>query len=188
MAFGDVTRVAWAGCFGGADGSDGGAADCLALKGFAVTQLTLVEGVSVDVYNLHGEAGATQQDQDLSQADYEQLAAYIDEHSKGHAVLLGGDTNLHTNDGHPDGFGDADAKIWSAFLAATGLHDVCEVITHCESAIDKMALRSSAALTLQPLSHRLEKEKFRTPEGADLSDHLPLHVDVEWKAPAGKGQ
>ena len=32
--FGDVTRVMWPNCFGGADTSDGGAADCLAEKGF----------------------------------------------------------------------------------------------------------------------------------------------------------
>ena len=45
---GPVTRVAWDGCFGGADTSDNGAADCLAMKGFAVATITLANGVEVD--------------------------------------------------------------------------------------------------------------------------------------------
>lgn len=184
IAFGEVTRVAWEGCFGGLDRTDGGAADCLAFKGFAVTEVTLADGVTIDVYDLHGEAGGTQTDQDLSQADFAQLAAYIGERSKDRPVLIGGDTNLHTSDGHPDGHGDADAKIWSAFLSTTGLHDVCEVITDCESSIDKMAFRSTESLLLEPLSHVLEREKFRRSDGVDLSDHLPLAVEFEWSSAA----
>jgi hypothetical protein len=52
--FGEVDRVPWEHCFGGADTSDGGAADCLAMKGFTATTMTLAEGIEVDVYNLHG--------------------------------------------------------------------------------------------------------------------------------------
>ena len=61
--FGELTRVMWDNCFGGADTSDGGAADCLSQKGFSVATTTIAPGVEVDVYNLHGEAGNTPLDQ-----------------------------------------------------------------------------------------------------------------------------
>ncbi|MEZ5323300.1 MAG: endonuclease/exonuclease/phosphatase family protein [Microthrixaceae bacterium] len=95
IPMGDVTHTAWTGCFGGMDTSDHGAADCLATKGFAVTTITVADGVTIDVYDLHAEAGSSSKDQELQAADYRQLADYIDTHSKDHAIILGGDTNLH---------------------------------------------------------------------------------------------
>ena len=71
------------GCFGGFDTSDGGAADCLAMKGFARTTMTLAEGVEVDVYTLHAEAGGTATDQALQADDFDQLADFIEAHSAG---------------------------------------------------------------------------------------------------------
>lgn len=181
--FGEVTRVRWDGCFGGADQSRGGAGDCLSLKGFLVATVTLADGVEVDVYDLHGEAGSTPQDQELQAADYDQLAAFIEEHSAGHAVLLAGDTNLHTwttpDPDHPEGEGDL--AIWQAFLERTGLTDVCDAI-ECEdpSAIDKAAFRSDAGVTLEPLSHDNPTDVFVRDDGEPLSDHPPLAVTFRW--------
>ena len=85
LAFGPVTRTMWEQCHGdlsetvaeevlaatGADGVldgaglsdlnheiDGGSADCMAQKGFSLAQTDLASGVTVDVYNLHADAGA----------------------------------------------------------------------------------------------------------------------------------
>jgi hypothetical protein len=96
----DAERVPWDGCFGG---FDSGASDCLAMKGFLVTTLTLDDGVEIDLYNLHGEAGGGPEDQALQERDYQQLATYLAQRSAGRAVIVAGDTNLHTDREHPDG-------------------------------------------------------------------------------------
>lgn len=175
-------RIAWAGCFGGFDTSDGGAGDCLAMKGFSRTKLFLASGISVDLYTLHAEAGGTTTDQALQVDDYDQLADYIEAHSAGRPIILGGDTNLHTAGNHPDGSGGADAAIWQAFLARTGLVDTCTTAVGCTSpgSIDKLAVRDGAGVTLEATAHSFPTDRFRAPDGENLSDHPPLVVELDW--------
>ncbi|HEX6417865.1 MAG TPA: endonuclease/exonuclease/phosphatase family protein [Acidimicrobiales bacterium] len=183
LPFRGNTRVPWRGCFGGIDTSDGGAGDCLAMKGFAMVTLTLAEGVEVDLYNLHAEAGGTAEDQRLQEQGFDDLAAFIEERSAGRPVILGGDTNLHTAGDHPDAAGGADTEIWEAFLARTGLTDACTA-TGCDEpgAIDKIAYRSGDGVTLTATSHDFPRARFRSPAGDDLSDHPPLVVEIAWEA------
>ena len=175
--FRDMTRTAWEGCFGALGASDGGASDCGAMKGFSVAVHVLAPGVEVDVYDLHGEAGSTPTDQQLQENGYRQLATFINGFSTGHAIIMGGDTNLHTQATNPD------AAIWQQFLAATGLADVCQSV-ECgddQNRIDKFAYRSNDTVTITPLSHRFEREKFVRPgDGARLSDHDALAVRFRW--------
>lgn len=173
----DQERVPWEGCFGGFDTSDRGAADCLAMKGFAVATITL-GGVEVDVYSLHAEAGSSEEDQRLQTADYEQLAAFIAERSAGRPIILGGDTNLHIVD---DEDAAADGPIWSAFLEAAGLVDACDV-TSCSDPgiIDKVAVRGTDELELTVEAHEIPREAFVDEAGEPLSDHSPVHVTVGW--------
>jgi hypothetical protein len=179
----DTVRRAWSGCFGGFDTSDGGAGDCLAMKGFAMVRLALQPGVSVDLYTLHAEAGGTARDQELQAADFDLLADYIEQHSEGHAVILGGDTNLHTDSDHPDASGGADTEIWESFLERTGLTDACDALDCAETdSIDKIAVRGGDDVTLTPTSHDFPRERFTAPDGEDLSDHPPLVVEIEWVA------
>jgi hypothetical protein len=178
--FGQLTRVMWDNCFGGADTSDGGAADCLSQKGFSVATTAIAPGVQIDVYNLHGEAGNTPLDQQFRAADFEQLADFIAARSGGRAVIVGGDFNLNTDRA-------ADREVFDAFLAATGLTDVCGVLDCGDDAdrIDKFAFRSGAGVTIAPLTHRFERETFRRDDGAPLSDHDPLAVTFGWTARTG---
>jgi|RhiMethySRZTD1v2_1073278.scaffolds.fasta_scaffold00426_17 endonuclease/exonuclease/phosphatase (EEP) superfamily protein YafD len=181
LPFTGNTRVPWTGCFGGIDTSDGGAADCLAMKGFAMVTMTLPNGALVDVYTLHAEAGGTAADQALQVDDFDQLADFIATTSAGRAVIVGGDTNLHTNSTHPDGSGGADTVIWDDFLARTGLTDACDATGCAEtSSIDKIAYRSGDGVRLQATSHDMPRERFRAPDGDDLSDHPPLVVEFSW--------
>jgi hypothetical protein len=167
-----VEHVRWTECYGDAQT---GAGDCLATKGFTLTVHSFARGITVDVYNLHGEAGRTTEDLRLMQQGFEtELSAYVNAHSAGHAIILGGDTNLHT-DRSPDG------AIWQAFKTATGLVDVCDTIA-CgadSDQIDKFAYRSSTELAIEPLSHVFDRAKFSYSGGA-LSDHDALAVRFRW--------
>lgn len=179
--FAGEQRVPWTGCFGGLDTSDGGAADCLASKGFGMVRMTLADGVEVDVYTLHAEAGGTPDDQQLQVDDFAELAAFIADNSDGRAVILGGDTNLHTDSDHPDAGGDADTQIWADFISTTGLTDACAALGCDETdAIDKIAFRSGDGVALEATSHDFPRERFRDPAGEDLSDHPPLVVGFDW--------
>lgn len=177
--FGDITRVRWTNCFGGADTSDGGAGDCLSQKGFSVARTTFAEGVEVDVYNLHGEAGGTALDEQYRAEDYELLAGFMATYSAGRAVIVGGDFNLHTDE-------EPDSTVYDTFLSATGLTDVCEVVDCGADAdrIDKFAFRSGGGVALSALTHQFEREKFRRSDGEPLSDHAALAVTFEWTAAA----
>ncbi len=179
----DTVRVPWDSCFGE---FDSGASDCLAMKGFLMTRLELADGVVVDLYNLHGEAGGGPEDQALQVENYRQLAAYMATHSEGRAVIVGGDTNLHTDppgdDAHEDSAGGEDLEIWETFLDELGLTDACTA-TDCDEPgrIDKIAFRSGDGIELEALSHEFQTEVFVDEEGEDLSDHQALEVVFSWK-------
>lgn len=179
----DTDRVPWTECFGE---FDSGASDCLAMKGFLMTRVELAEGVVVDLYDLHGEAGGGEEDQALQGEDFEQLADYINENSQGNAVILGGDTNLHTDlpgeDAHEDSGDGEDLEIWDRFLDETGLTDACAA-TDCDDPgrIDKIAFRSDGGIELEALSHAFQTDVFVDEEGEDLSDHQALEVVFSWK-------
>lgn len=165
LPIGDLERVPWTGC-------GAASADCLALKGFAGTELSLAEGVAVDLYTLHVEAGG--EDSALRGDDLDQLAAHLAERSPG-AVVIGGDWNLEYAD-------DPDGDQLRAFLAETGLEDVCDVLD-CgadDDVIDRFLFRSDDVMTLTPMRHRFERETFVGPAGEPLSDHDPLAVDWSW--------
>lgn len=183
LPFTGNTRVPWTGCFGGADTSDGGAADCLAMKGFAMVTMTLADGAELDLYTLHAEAGGSPEDQRLQQQDFDELATFIEANSAGRAIVIGGDTNLHTDPAHPDAAGDADTEIWEGFLARTGLTDACAA-TDCPDtgSIDKIAFRSGDGVELTASAHDMPRERFTAPDGEDLSDHPPVVVDFTWQA------
>ncbi|MBI2921960.1 MAG: endonuclease/exonuclease/phosphatase family protein [Planctomycetes bacterium] len=167
--FDDFRRVPWR-TFG-----EGGA-DGLAMKGFAMARVGVAEGVTVDVYTLHADAGAAPADDAARRAGFEQLAAWMEERSAGRAVILGGDTNLHTR---PE---SADARIWSAFLVRTGLTDVCDTLDSGDrTRIDKFAFRAGDGVDLRPVSEAFESERFRDADGNPLSDHEALAVRWRWK-------
>jgi hypothetical protein len=180
LPFGPLERQRWAECFGDATT---GAADCLSLKGFTVATTTLADRVAVDVYNLHGEAGSTETDQRLQREDFEQLAAYIADHSQGRAIILGGDTNLHTDHEPEDPQDIQDSDIWAEFLQTTGLTDACDAVG-CDDPgrIDKFAFRGSDDVELTALSWMFETDTFQRDDGEPLSDHDPLAVRFAWTA------
>jgi|GEM_PF-1601260 len=171
--FADERQVRWPGCFGGI--LPPGAADCLSQKGFSVARQTIAEGVTLDVVNLHGEAGSTPEDEAWSEAGYRALAAYLNANHADRPLLVGGDFNLSP-------LTPTDLVRLEALKAATGLIDVCDVLD-CSSdpgAIDRFLFRPSADLDLEPTSWSVPRAQFSLPDGTPLSDHDPTVVELRW--------
>ncbi|MPY60553.1 jacalin-like lectin [Streptomyces spongiae] len=183
----DFERVRWNTC-------TFGSGDCLTPKGFTFMRERLAEGVYVDFYNLHTNAGSNDDDLAARRDNLSQLTGFITTHSAGNAVVVMGDTNTRYTRS-----GDTIAE----FAAANGLTDpwiqlirggvapakgsealVCDqtgttVPNDCE-VVDKILYRGSKLVSLNATSYNNEHSKFLTNGGLMLSDHDPLAVKFSW--------
>ncbi|MER6128019.1 jacalin-like lectin [Streptomyces sp. NPDC001795] len=181
----DFERVHWNSCQ-----VDSG--DCLTPKGFTFMRERLAEGVYVDFYNLHTNAGTNDGDLASRADNLSQLTAYIKTHSAGNAVVVMGDTNTRYTRS-----GDTIAE----FAAANGLTDtwvqlirggtppakgsdalVCDenAITNSCEVVDKILYRGSKLVSLGATSYNNEHAKFLTSDGKMLSDHDPITASFNW--------
>jgi hypothetical protein len=183
----DFERVHWNSCQ-----LDSG--DCLTPKGFTFMRERLAEGVYVDFYNVHTNAGTNDGDLASRADNLNQLTAFIATHSAGNAVVVMGDTNTRYTRA-----GDTIAE----FAAANGLTDawvklirggtppakgsdalVCDqsgttVPNTCE-VVDKILYRGSKLVSLNATTYNNEHAKFLTADGLMLSDHDPITVGFTW--------
>lgn len=184
MPFEDFERVKWDDCASGSG-------DCLTPKGFTFMRARLAEGVWVDLYNLHTDAGSEAADVAAREKNLAQVSAFMAEHSAGNAVIIYGDTNTRYTRG--DGIAE--------FVAGNGLTDawveqirggdapnegdpalVCEdatVSANCE-VVDKILYRSGDHVRLDAGQYRNDHAAFRNDAGENLSDHYPIAVDFSW--------
>ncbi|MCZ0982657.1 endonuclease/exonuclease/phosphatase family protein [Streptomyces diastatochromogenes] len=183
----DFERVRWNACQ-----YDSG--DCLTPKGFTYARQRLAEGVYVDFYNLHTNAGTNAGDLAARADNLDQLAAFIRTHSAGNAVVVMGDTNTRytrTGDtiaefaaagGLTDAWvelvrgGTAPAKGSDPLLCDQSLPtvpDTCEVV-------DKVLYRGSKLVSLHATSYDNEHAAFLNGAGLMLSDHDPVAVGFSW--------
>lgn len=168
---GDVVREEWQHCYGYL----GAYSDCLGEKGFSVVRVHLSESASVDVYNVHADAGDAEGDIEARRLEFEQLTQFIQRHSRGNAVIVGGDTNLDP----AKNLGDR--RTLSAFLRATGLNDSCETLRCPHVEIDRVLLRGTASLELDAAAWEKD-ERFVDDEGVALSDHPAIGVEIHWSS------
>ncbi|MFD5813638.1 jacalin-like lectin [Streptomyces sp. NPDC127038] len=183
----DFERVGWNSCQ-----VDSG--DCLTPKGFTFMRERLAEGVYVDFYNLHTNAGTNDGDLASRADNLSQLTAFIATHSAGNAVVVMGDTNTRYTrsgdtiaefaaaNGLTDAWvrlvrgGSAPAKGSDALVcdqSGTTVPDTCEVV-------DKILYRGSKLLALDATSYHDEHTRFLTSDGLMLSDHDPITASFTW--------
>lgn len=174
----------WAQC------SDASGADCLTPKGFTFMRVAVDDGVFLDVYNLHADAGTEEDDLAARRANLEQVTAHIAAWSEGNAVLVYGDTNCrYTREGD-------DVR---GFVEASGLTDPWVELIHggevpaeeslCENPsttneceiVDKMFYRGGSIVELSATEFNYESEKFLQEDGNILSDHNPIYASLDWK-------
>ena len=182
----DFERVRWNSCQ-----LDSG--DCLTPKGFTFMRLRLAEGVYVDFYNAHTNAGTNPGDLNSRADNLNQLTAFIGSHSAGNAVVVMGDTNTrYTRTG----------DTIAAFAASNSLTDawvrlerggnappagsdalVCDenAITDTCEVVDKVLYRGSRLVTLSATAYHNEHAGFlEAGSGLMLSDHDPISVGFSW--------
>ena len=163
--FEPVTRQRWLTC-------GEASADCLSLKGFSMATTTLADGIEVDIYNLHLDAGRA--DFAVRAENVAELSAHIAEHSAGRALIVAGDFNLHLDR-------DPDAAQFEQLLLDAGLIDVCtELACDQPNRIDKVLIRSNAEVTITPLEWRNAAESFTRDDGEPLSDHDPVVARLQF--------
>ncbi|WIY06583.1 jacalin-like lectin [Amycolatopsis mongoliensis] len=181
----DFERVRWTSCQ-----LDSG--DCLTPKGFTFMRLRLAEGVYVDAYNLHTNAGTNDGDEVSRAANLAQLTGFIRTHSAGNAVIVMGDTNTRYTRA---------ADTIAGFAADNGLTDawvelvrggaapapgspalVCDeqVVTDDCEVVDKVLYRGSKLISLNATSYANEHAKFLDDQGRMLSDHDPVTTRFGW--------
>jgi endonuclease/exonuclease/phosphatase family metal-dependent hydrolase len=183
--FEDFRRVTWADC-------SSGSGDCLTPKGFTFMRARLAEGVWIDLYNLHTDAGVTSGDLAARRANLAQVTAFMRAHSAGNAVIVFGDTNTRYTRA-----GDTIAE----FAAANGLTDpwvdlvrgghapapgepaiTCDdaVVDETCEVVDKILYRGSRHLGLDAVGYRNDHAAFRDDDGENLSDHYPIAARFDW--------
>jgi hypothetical protein len=167
---GTLVREQWVVCYGDATT---GAGDCLAEKGFSFARMTFGDRVTIDVYNLHADAGGGPEDIAAREQGIAQLIAFIEDRSAGRAVIVAGDTNLQADDA-------PDAALLATFMAETGLDDACATVGCNVDRIDRFFHRSGDQIEVSPTSWRIADE-FVDAMGNDLSDHEAIHVDFDWR-------
>ncbi|POX50652.1 jacalin-like lectin [Streptomyces sp. Ru72] len=181
----DFERVHWNSCQ-----YDSG--DCLTPKGFTFMRERLAEGVYVDFYNLHTNAGTNDGDLASRADNLNQLTAFIKAHSAGNAVVVMGDTNTRYTRS-----GDTIAE----FAAANGLTDawvklvrggtppakgsdplLCDenAVTNSCEVVDKILYRGGKLVSLSATAYNNEHAEFLTDDGKMLSDHDPITATFSW--------
>jgi endonuclease/exonuclease/phosphatase family metal-dependent hydrolase len=183
---GALDRTKWKKC----NNNEG--SDCMTPKGFTYVQVALADGVFLDVYNLHTDAGTKDGDLAARKSNLDQLAEYILANSKDQAVVVFGDTNTRytrTGDTIRD-FGTrtdlvdawvADARNGTAPEAGADalVCDLEKTTNDCE-VVDKIFFRGNNLLQLELDNFNTELTKFVGPAGKQLSDHVPLSATFSW--------
>jgi len=183
FAYSDFQRDAWLDCNGVLDSGS----DCLTPKGFTFARFRIGEA-SVDIYDLHTDAGSAVGDQTARAANLRQLAAAIGARSLGRAVIVAGDINArYTRAGDTVAELVDAAQLTDAWIElenkgqrpATGATVMCSADDPNDPAcerIDKFFYRSGGGVTLHPREYTVEGAKFVDEKGAQLSDHRPVSV------------
>jgi endonuclease/exonuclease/phosphatase family metal-dependent hydrolase len=181
--YSDLLRDDWDACHG---------TDCLTPKGFTWSRTRLAEGVLIDFYNVHANAGSADADLAARRANISELSAFIAANSAGNAVIVAGDTNtrytragdnirdLVSANGLTDAWvqqerGGTPPAVGSPPLGCddTAVTDACEVV-------DKILYRGNRYVTLALERYGNENAAFRRTDGAMLSDHYPIAATFGW--------
>ncbi|MCB0510609.1 MAG: hypothetical protein KDC82_07570 [Bacteroidetes bacterium] len=182
----DFERVAWTDCT---------LADCFSLKGFSYSKIEVAKDIYIDFYNVHCNAGSSEESKAARRKNLEQLITYMQVHSPSNAIVIMGDfNNKYIREGDSIrafldlGFTDA----WIELIRQDDipqmnnipLEDCYPISTSisCEG-VDKLLYRSNDEMKLKAISFQYGDDNRFFFEGNDtlpLSDHEPLMVQMSF--------
>ena len=150
----------------------------LSKKGFSVARHQIAEGVEIDIYNLHKEAGGSSSDHEVRALGLIQLQDRMAQSiAEGYAVIMAGDWNLNRKS-------DEDITLLDDFIEFTDLIDVSETLGTQDdyiNQIDRVLFINSSSLQLTPIHYQDLSEEYVDEHGDDLSDHPPILVEFLWE-------
>jgi hypothetical protein len=188
----DIDRVKW-NTNSSSDGNN------LTPKGFTWLRLRVAEGVYIDLYNIHTNAGTDATSLAARRDNIIQLVNYINTNSVGNAVLVFGDTNTRytrtgdnirtllanmTGDvwvnleqhGTPPAAGSPDS-VWAADVHyATPLTPT----QYTYEFVDKIFYRSNNYINVTAVAYTMPDSFFRDASGNMLSDHYPIVTQFQY--------
>ena len=170
MPFYGFVRQRWRSC----NGFFGAGADCLASKGFSVARHELAPGLTIDIYNVHYDAGGDRGDVCARADQVAQLVSFIKDYSVDRAVIVAGDTNMKPSRRSED------APTFEALLSGAKLQDAADFLQIGIDEIDRFLFRSGPNLRIAPVRWRRADEMVDA-DGKDLSDHEAINVDFVWR-------
>ena len=195
----NVERVTWE-TFSGILTNDN---DGLTPKGFLKCTLD-VNGILLDLYDIHTDAYKTMEDQLAKKAQFIQLRDYVDAHSAGRPVLITGDFNctLHTYyyaefyetmiDGA--GFSDVWAEVSNGgnYLRGSDAQDVIarynaqynDQFKGYWDSYERLVYRDAGGVSVTPTEHRYTFYTDRPDKPQALSDHAVMTCTLELDAQA----
>jgi endonuclease/exonuclease/phosphatase family metal-dependent hydrolase len=169
----ELERVMWSECNGVEDSSN----DCLAEKGFSFTTMTVAEGVTIDVVDLHMDAGGSAEDEAARDAQIDQLLAFL---PADRPLIVAGDTNLSFD----IGANDSDEPRLRRLIDEGGFVDACTAMNCADvNRIDRVFVRGGLTVT----SWKIAAEMVDA-DGLPLSDHEAVAVDITWTAAPAAAQ
>lgn len=147
----------------------------------------------IDAYNLHADAGITDNDEAARNANLQQVLDHAAAWSTGNAVLIAGDTNSRYSRVLDTaarailkaGYTDAWVQLQRAGNVPTA-ESLCENPqplgnATCET-VDKLWYKSSPLVTLDAEVFEYVGSLFLGDDGTSLSDHNPINVNLTWTA------
>lgn len=167
--FNNYTRQQWQDCLGYLWFAN----DCLTPKGFSFARHVLPDGVEIDVYNIHADAGSSKKDIRARNSNMSQLSDFINKHSSSRLVILAGDFNsLFNEEGSVKRFLDEGFQDVRERMLNTEFHDE-------EESIDKILFRGNSEYELLPITYKMYRDEFLDASGEPLSDHFPTFATFE---------
>jgi hypothetical protein len=181
----NLDRVPWTDCTG---------FDCGTPKGFSYSQITFPDGIVVDFYNVHCNAGSDVESLEARRGNIRQLSNYIEENSANKPVLLFGDFNCRYTRSGDSIRAILDLGFKDAWIETNRNGDIPTAndnsLTDCDpdrnsftcEVVDKIFYRGTDFLEISVLSYQTDHPDFyfEGNDTLDLSDHWPLLADIKF--------
>jgi endonuclease/exonuclease/phosphatase family metal-dependent hydrolase len=139
--------------------------------------MTVAEGVTIDVVDLHMDAGGGPDDEAARDAQIDQLLAYL---PSDRPLVVAGDTNLSFD----VGANDSDEPRLQHLIDEGGFTDACFAMDCADvNRIDRVFVRGGLTVTSWKIA-----DEMVDADGLPLSDHEAVAVDITWSAAPATAQ